>query len=114
MAHSKSAIKRHRQSLRRRERNRSRRTEVRSAVRKARELIAVGDKKDEAEAAVREATTILDRVARKGTLHPNNAARRKSRLVRALNAAQAAPKKAAPRRRRTRAKAPDEGDSEES
>ena len=113
MAHSKSAIKRHRQSLRRRERNRAHRSEARGAVRRARELIAAGDK-DEAEAAVREASAILDRVARKGTLHANNAARRKSRLVRALNAVQAAPKKAAPRRRRTRAKAPDEGDSEES
>lgn len=111
MAHSKSAIKRQRQSLRRKERNRARRSEARGAVRRARELIAAGDS-EEAQAAVREATKILDRVAGKGTLHRNNAARRKSRLVRALNAAQAAPKKAAPRRRRAKAKASDEGDSE--
>ncbi len=107
MANSKQAIKRHRQSLRRAERNGARRSVARTAVRRARELIASGDK-EEAEAAVRAASAILDRVARKGTIHPNNAARRKSRLMRALRTAEAAPEEAKPAKRRSRAKATDD------
>ena len=85
MAHAPSAIKRHRQSLRRRARNRSRQTEARSALRAAREALA-GGKRDEAEAAVRRAGSVLDRTARRGVIHPNNASRSKSRLMRQLNA----------------------------
>ena len=84
MAHSLSAIKRHRQSLSRHARNQARRSSVRSAVRRARELIEAGPH-EEAESAVRAAGSILDRAAQKGTLHPNNAARRKSRLMKKLN-----------------------------
>ncbi len=103
MPHPKSAAKRHRQSLRRRARNQGPRTAARSAVRRARELIAAGTQ-DEAQAAVREAASILDRAARKGVIHDNNASRRKSRLMRQLNALQGA-RGAAPaaRGRRTRA-----------
>ena len=85
MAHSLSAKKRHRQSLRRQERNRGRITASRSAVRQAREAIAAGNA-EEAQVAVRAAASILDRAARKGVVHANNAARRKSRLMRQLNA----------------------------
>lgn len=83
--HSKSAKKRHRQSLVRAERNQARRSEARTAVRAAREAIAGGDKEG-AQAAVRNAGSVLDRIARKGTIHPNNAARRKSRLAKQLSA----------------------------
>ena len=104
MAHSKQAIKRHRQSLRRFERNRARRGAARTAVRRARELIVAGNV-EEAQEAIRAASAILDRAASKGVLHPNNAARRKSRLVRQLHTAQASPAEAsAPRKRGTRAK----------
>ena len=89
MAHSLSAIKRHRQSLRRRERNKTRITAARSSVREARELIAAGSQ-EEAQEAVRSASSVLDRAARRGVLHPNNAARRKSRLLLKYNAAIAA------------------------
>jgi small subunit ribosomal protein S20 len=85
VAHSLSASKRHRQSLRRRERNRARRSAARTTVREARELIAAGNQ-EEASAAVQRAVSILDRTARKGVVHANNAARRKSRLVRRFNA----------------------------
>lgn len=106
MANIRSAIKRHRQSLRRRERNQARRTAARSAVRKAREAIAAGS--SDAAEAVRAAASILDRVANKGTLHPNNASRRKSRLMRQLNSAgEPKAESAAPKRRtatRSRAK----------
>lgn len=100
MAHARSAIKRHRQELRRRARNQARRTGARSAVRRVRELIAAGTQ-EEAAAAVREASSILDRAARKGVLHANNAARRKSRLMRQLNTMQ----EVAPPKRRARAPA---------
>ena len=85
VSHSKSAIKRHRQSLVRAERNQARRTAARTAVRTAREAIADGDK-EAAVAAVQVAATVLDRTASKGVIHANNAARRKSRLAKQLGA----------------------------
>ena len=84
MAHTKSTKKRHRQSLVRAERNLLHRSSARTAVRSAREAIEAGDK-DAATAAVREASILLDRTASKGVIHANNAARRKSRLVKQLN-----------------------------
>lgn len=101
MAHSKSAIKRHRQSLRLREVNKARTTAAKTAVRKARDLLAEG-KDEEAKAAVREAGAVLDRAAQKGVIHKNNAARRKSRLARMLK--NGIPEKKAPARK-TRARA---------
>ena len=98
MAHPPSAKKRHRQSLVRRERNQASRTAARSAVRSAREAVASGVQ-DEAEAAIRRAGSLLDRAARKGTLHPNNAARRKSRLARMLRSSQGRTVEEAPKRR---------------
>ncbi len=97
MAHSKSALKRHRQSLKLREANKSRITAAKSAVRRAREALIEG-KRDEAEAAVREASSVLDRAAQKGIVHKNNASRRKARLARALNTG--VPEKATPAKRR--------------
>lgn len=85
MAKSRTPQKRHRQSLRRHERNRARLSATRTAVRQARESLAAGAR-DEAEAAVQQAASILDRTARRRTIHPNKAARTKSRLMRKLNA----------------------------
>jgi small subunit ribosomal protein S20 len=45
---------------------------------------------DAAKVAVVEAAAALDRAAKKGVIHPNNAARRKSRMAKQLNAAQKA------------------------
>lgn len=103
MAHSLSAKKRHRQSLKLQQRNRSVKTEARSAVRKARELIAAGSE-EEAATAVREASAILDRAASKGTLHRNNATRRKTRLVHGLRKVGSPDAPAAPKARKTAAK----------
>jgi len=61
---------------------------ARTTVKKARHLIAHG-RLDEAQVAVREAVVALDKAAEKGIIHKNNAARRKSRLMRQLNQAQA-------------------------
>ena len=52
---------------------------------------------EEAQAAVQEAGAILDRTAGKGVIHRNNAARRKSRLMRALHSQQAATTEAKPK-----------------
>jgi small subunit ribosomal protein S20 len=85
VAHSKSALKRWRQNEAHRERNKPVRTGARTAVKKARSLIAAGGG-DEAAAAIREAASILDRAAKRNVIHPNAASRQKSRLMRHLNA----------------------------
>lgn len=97
MAHSLSAAKRHRQSLKLHDANKARQTAAKSAVRKVRELVAAGQR-DEALTAVREASSILDRAAQKGALHKNNASRRKARLARLINTG--VPEKVAPARKR--------------
>lgn len=61
------------------------RTSTRTYVKKARSLIAAGDTTAAVE-AVRAAVRALDKAAEKGVIHKNNAARRKSRLMAALNA----------------------------
>ena len=88
MANSKSALKRLRSAERRRLRNRMYIGRARTTVKKARRLIAQG-KLDEAQVAVRAAVVALDKAAEKGIIHKNNAARRKSRLMRHLNQARA-------------------------
>jgi small subunit ribosomal protein S20 len=76
-----------RQAEQRRLRNRSVRGVARTQVRKAQPLIAAG-RIEEAGDAVRQAVSVLDKAAEKGVIHPNNAARRKSRLMLKYNAAQ--------------------------
>ena len=86
---TRSAQKAHRQSLKRRLRNRAVKSSTRTAIKNAGVAIAGGDM-DVARAAVRTAISELDRAATKGVIHPNNAARRKSRLLLRYNAAIAA------------------------
>lgn len=86
---TRSAAKAHRQSVKRRLRNRAVRSATKSAVKRANEGIAGGDR-EAAREVVRSALTALDRAAQKGVIHPNNAARRKSRLLLKYNAAVAA------------------------
>ena len=83
MANIKSAVKRARLIKVRTLRNRSIRSRVRTAEKKAR--LALHE--SHAEALVRAAQRELDRAVTKGVLHPRTAARRKSRLARALNKA---------------------------
>ncbi|MDL2216419.1 30S ribosomal protein S20 [Desulfovibrio sp. OttesenSCG-928-M14] len=86
MANHKSAIKRHKQSLKKAARNRANRTRVKNAVKAVR--LAVREKDTEkAAAAFVEATSILDKAAGKGAIHKRNAARKISRLAKALKAA---------------------------
>lgn len=81
MANHPSALKRIRSSEKRRQRNRIVRGGARTAVKKARALI-LAEQWSEADAAVLAAVSALDRAAAKGVIHKNNAARRKSRLMR--------------------------------
>ena len=82
MPNTKSAKKRMRQSEKRQEKNRQERSELRSAVKKVRKA----ETKDAAEAALKSAETLIDRAARKHLVHPNKAARTKSRLHKAAKA----------------------------
>ena len=85
MAYTNQARKRIRQHERRRQRNLPYRTRAARAVRDATDAIFDGDA-DAAE-LVREAQSALDQAARRRIIHPNAAARRKSRLVGKLIAA---------------------------
>jgi len=84
LANTRSAIKRLRSAERRRLRNRVYRGRARTAVKKARRLMDE-DHLEEAREAVQVAVSALDNAAQKGIIHRNNAARRKSRLMRRLN-----------------------------
>jgi len=86
LAHSRSAEKRYRQSLKRQASNRSVRSASRTSISKVLGLIKAGAL-PEAETAVREAVSVLDRAQKKGVIHANNAARGKSRLMARYNAA---------------------------
>ena len=83
MANIKSQIKRNRQNEKRRVHNRVYRGRARTFVAKARTAIA-SETPEAAKAAVAEAISQLDRAAGKGIIHKNNAARRKSRLMKRL------------------------------
>lgn len=85
MANHKSALKRMRQSIKRRENNRSFRTRMRSAVKKLRAAIEEGNA-DLAKSLLSETLSTVDATAQKGVIHRNAAARTKSRLTRAVNA----------------------------
>ena len=83
MANIKSQIKRNRQNEKRRVQNRIFRGRARTFVAKARTALESGTG-EETQAAVLQAVVELDRAVTKGVLHKNNAARRKSRLMKRL------------------------------
>jgi small subunit ribosomal protein S20 len=89
LANIKSSAKRARQNPKRQEHNKYYRTTARTFVKRARTQIATHDL-ESAEATILQAVKVLDKAAQKGVIHPNNAARRKSRLMKALNTAKAA------------------------
>jgi len=88
LANIRSALKRVRSSRRKAVRNQIVRSTARTYVKKARRLIAEGNL-EEAQRVVRQALSALDKAAQKGVIHRNNAARRKSRLMKLLNEAMA-------------------------
>lgn len=79
MANIASAKKRARQSEKNRQHNASFRSMVRTSIKKVQAAILTGNKKD-AQAAYTAAVPVIDRMADKGIIHKNKAARHKSRL----------------------------------
>ena len=84
MANHKSAIKRHRQSLLARARNRAVKTRVRNVIKAVRVALTAGDS-TAAETALLAATKVLDKAATKKVIHWKTAARNISRLSTAVN-----------------------------
>jgi small subunit ribosomal protein S20 len=80
MAHSLSAKKRVRQTVKRKARNKWRKSTMREAVKEFLDKVAHGTP-EEAATAFRAAAKVIDRTAQVGTIHKNQAARRKSRLA---------------------------------
>lgn len=85
MANTQSAQKRIRSNARKALRNKIRKSRIRTAVRIARDSLGRGQAEG-ARKSVLEAVSELDRAAVKGAIHKNNAARRKSRLMKKLAA----------------------------
>jgi small subunit ribosomal protein S20 len=88
VAHHKDAIKRIRTSQSANERNRSNRSRMRGKVKQLRSLVTTGDHAA-ASADLPSTVSMLQKLARKGVIHPKNAARRISRLARSINAIKA-------------------------
>jgi small subunit ribosomal protein S20 len=78
---TKQAIKRVRQAEKRRDHNRNRRSKMRSLIKKVYDL----NDKEQAEKALKEAVSYLDRMSVKGIVHKNNAARKKAQLTKYVN-----------------------------
>jgi len=85
MANIRSQIKRNRQNERRRVRNKAVRSEIRTRTKTA--MTAVDTGAEDAAEATRAAVKRIDKAAAQGVIHKNQAANRKSRLMRRANAA---------------------------
>ena len=85
MANTSSARKATRQAIRRTETNKSRKTQVKSSIRKVEEALASGDK-TAAKAALVAAEPVLMRASQKGVVHKKAASRKVSRLAARLKA----------------------------
>ena len=76
MANHKSALKAHRQNVKNREANRQQRSRLRTALKNARAAVKGGTKGE-----IAETVSLIDKMAAKGLIHDNTAARYKSRLA---------------------------------
>lgn len=83
MANTKSAEKRNRQNLERRDRNRAGRSRMRTEVKKLRTAVESGDEA-RAKELLEPTLSLIDKSAQKGVIHCNTAARTKSRLAKAV------------------------------
>ncbi|HEY3174956.1 MAG TPA: 30S ribosomal protein S20 [Candidatus Polarisedimenticolia bacterium] len=84
MATHQSAIKRHKQSLKRREANKATRSRLRTQIKKLRDSVETSDAAS-ARRLLPETIALIDRSIQKGVVHENTAARYKSRLTRLVN-----------------------------
>ncbi|PIE69758.1 MAG: 30S ribosomal protein S20 [Deltaproteobacteria bacterium] len=90
MANHKSAMKRDRQSQVRRLRNRRRKSEMKTAIRRIEDAVKL-EQVEEAQAALRKAVPVIQKVANKGTIHKKTASRKISRLTKRVNKMEHAP-----------------------
>lgn len=84
LANHKSALKRHRQSIAQRLRNRSQRSAMKNTVKKLHSAIEANDK-DAVRMTLVDATSIIAKTATKGIIHSNTASRTISRLTKRAN-----------------------------
>jgi small subunit ribosomal protein S20 len=84
LANHKSALKRHRQSIAQRLRNRSQRSAMKNTVKKLHSAIEANDK-DAVRITLVDATSIIAKTATKGIIHSNTASRTISRLTKRAN-----------------------------
>ena len=87
MANIKSAKKRVLTSRVRQERNKAVKSSVKTAIKKVEAAVREADK-DAAAKELLNATSIIDKAAKKGVLHKNNASRQVARLAKLVNSAQ--------------------------
>ncbi|MDP8969418.1 MAG: 30S ribosomal protein S20 [Actinomycetota bacterium] len=90
MANTPSQVKRHRQSLVRRQRNKAVRSALKTHMKRFRQAAEAGDR-TQAEAAYRSAARQLDKAAQKGVVHANFAANKKSKMAHELSELQPGP-----------------------
>lgn len=84
MANHKSEIKRHKQSLKAAARNKANRTRVKNVVKDVRAAIQ-GNDQEYAAKMLSKASSVINKTVTKGALHWKTAARKVSRLARAIN-----------------------------
>ncbi|MGE5830440.1 MAG: 30S ribosomal protein S20 [Micromonosporaceae bacterium] len=84
MANIKSQIKRNKQNEKRRLRNKSVKSALKTAIRKFSVAATAGSDRESADALLRAATRKLDKAVSKGVIHKNQAANRKSAIARKL------------------------------
>ncbi len=89
MANHKSALKRARQNIIRRDRNRSVKTRIKNVVKHIRQLVEE-NAPDEALKTLNKAQSIIDKAAKKGVIHKKTASRKISRLTQLINKANTA------------------------
>ena len=85
MAKHKSAVKAHRQSVKKQAHNRELRSRLRTGLKKIRTALDAGDT-DSAKSALSDAFSLIDKMSAKGIIHDNAAGRYKSRIVKRANA----------------------------
>jgi len=88
MANHKSALKRDRQSKVRRLRNRMNKSVMKSAIGKVEESVAAGSE-DQARETLKNAASVIQKTASKGSIHKKTASRKISRLAKKVNRMQA-------------------------
>ncbi len=84
MANHKSAIKRHKQSVKRAARNRAVKTRIKNVIKAVRTAVTEKDR-EQAQSRLTEAMSVLDKASSKGVIHWKNAARKISRLSKAVD-----------------------------